>query len=292
MLVCTSCDAALAVPLNSLLPASAIQTLCSSYRTKIATNHSQECPFRIDAELSLIKESGGDNGDRSSDLSVVPGYMTSVLSPESLQLLEHSNSTNTLLSVMHRMKAGISEDKVLPLIDIPSNIREFEFNGESGDQVLAALVQKLKVEQSNSLLVLLAILGWTRIDEADIPKNGSTLSLGCPCCLAWMDLQLVDKSSQENTSTSRAEKRSRHETVDPLKAHRHYCPFLVGFPSTATGTGEKPGWQRILERSVPKEDETQPKTLTIDEDEDQTFYRLRNILRAGISKKRPSLSAD
>jgi hypothetical protein len=287
MLVCSSCDAALAVPLNSLLPATAIQTITDSYRTKIATNHLQECPFRIDAEICLTKIERNLENEKTG----VPGYMASVLAPESLKLLENSDPTKTLQAVIARMDGGLSERKSVPTIEIPSVISKFDCNGRRGDQLIASLAQKMNSDPT-STLTLLSVLGWTRIDAADLPKDEAKLSLGCPCCLAWMDLPLTDdagsSTSNKDSENSRVAKRSRQDpiNIDPLKAHRHYCPFLVGFPSSATKI-EKPGWQRILERSVEGESVTQT-TLTIDEDEDATFYRLRKILRSGISKKRPS----
>jgi hypothetical protein len=125
-------------------------------------------------------------------------------------------------------------------------------DGTTGEADLSAAIA-----ESAAAFVL---LGWMPCQDAtestnDASPNASTtiptrMSLECPMCLARMELPLTRDISGSSSSTSESPppaKRLRQLGLDPVQSHRHYCPYVCGFPVQTTGCGT-PIWQSLATR--------------------------------------------
>jgi hypothetical protein len=151
----------------------------------------------------------------------------------------------------------------------------------------------------------LVLLGWIPCPDAnestdhtstdatvaapDVSTTISTiLSLECPMCLARMELPLTRDSSTSESPPPR--KRSRQHALDPVQSHRHYCPYVCGFPVAATSSGETPIWQSLAIRLL-RDDQsssiTNPIATTAEDgasaDHDDAW--IRKMLRSAVSPR-------
>jgi hypothetical protein len=157
----------------------------------------------------------------------------------------------------------------------------------------------------------LSLLGWNPIPNAALDDADPVVSLGCPCCLAIMDLRLVpqqqignNKGSVEDSDEDESDRITKRQRIssrnlNPLEAHRHYCPYKVGFPEKAGVTN--PMWKIILKRLSEEnhDDEVEESTTTIEEITtdaavgvmDKSVDNVRRMLRAGIATRKIDLMA-
>jgi len=188
-----------------------------------------------------------------------------------------------------------------PRLQFPSKIREMNSRGE--------LSKFLGVDDES--ILILSLMGWKPIPNSSSCANGSTpvISLGCPLCLSMMELRLErrhglenDKDDNEEDETSRLTKRARtcSRYFNVLDAHRHYCPYKVGFPKKATETN--PVWEILLKRlckeiqlsgkvDFTKIKEAETNFVVPDEVLDDSIKKVRGILRSGIAPEKINLSA-
>lgn len=126
-----------------------------------------------------------------------------------------------------------------------------------------------------------------------------------------MDLRL-EQQQQKGSDKDRAEDSDENETdrltkrqrissrnLNPLDAHRHYCPYKVGFPEKAADTN--PMWKIILKRLCEEshDDKIEESTTTIEEITtdvavgvmDKSVDNVRRMLRAGIATRKIDLMA-
>jgi hypothetical protein len=292
MLACSECQAVLAISMHSNLSAPVVQTIFQNYRQQLATAHEPECSFRLDAEQSLLRHA-------PSSEHVIPSYLASVFPSPSVELLEHPSPRILLKNRIEELeKAADVADMSYPELELSREIRKYQLLGKSASELIFSLPKLLGTGYDST--TTLALLGWTPIDsklESDPPM----VSLGCPICLAWMDLALEpaehhspedppviiesDGDDDDSIGESAPKRRRAARVANPLTAHRHYCPYVSGFPTDAS-TRDAPVWQGLLER-VCRDSESTIVNDNRDEYEqgEETFEKLRKILRSGIASK-------
>ena len=304
MLVCSGCGSALAITLNTSLSANTYDKLCRAYRNKIVSCHSPSCAYRLSSieelESSETTMEGEDAmvGDETS--LAVPVYMSQVLAEDSVRLMEHPKPGTILRSNARKLSDKIRST----LLALNAN------NILDGACTSAWTFPKLQVEprilhmNSNKELskcvgcndesvLALALLGWRSIPTMSSNETTPILSFGCPCCLSIMDvsLELVTADDSDGDETDQSNKRQRiaSRNLNPLEAHRHYCPYRVGFPDKA---GESnPLWKIILYRLSEESKITESaniEELSTETDMrglDESVDNVRRILRAGIATR-------
>lgn len=288
--------------------------------------HATSCPFRLSFPEKLRSIEATDNAEKESSESdakevrlIVPIYMSQVLPEDSVRLMEHPRPSIILqqnakkLSETVRSLSCVTNNKNLfgasasspswsfPVLQIPSKIRQMNSSNE--------LTKILGCDDES--ISALSLLGWNPIPNAALDDADPVVSLGCPCCLAIMDLRLEiqqqkgnDKGSAEDSDgdeTDRLTKRQRisSRNLNPLEAHRHYCPYKVGFPEKAGATN--PMWKIILKRLCEEshDDGIGESTTTIEEITtdaavgvmDKSVDNVRRMLRAGIATRKIDLMA-
>ena len=308
MLVCAGCNSALAITLNSKLSAKTFDKLCQAYRNKIVTCHATSCPFRLTSSKELPSIEAVTEGptameatnDESSVQLTVPVYMGQVLPEDSVRLMEHPRPSLLLKKNVKQFTNAIrafSKDAGFPILQIPSKIREMN----------KTLGLNKMLDCGDESIMALSLLGWKPIPNVALDDSTPILSVGCPCCLAIMDLRfgLRDKTGNNENNAEicnevqpdRFNKRQRimSRNINPLEAHRHYCPYKVGFPEKAADTN--PLWKIILKRlckekqdsaETNKEDGTAVEEVATNSsiyDLEKSVGNVQKMLRAGIATR-------
>ena len=325
MLVCSSCSSALAITLNSKLSTNSYEKLCTAYRDRIVSNHDSKCPFRLSTEqfhyLENVEEekTGKDENEENKNVDtsttttstienyensrlIIPVFMGQVLPEETMRLMEHPTPSSIIRQ--HAKK----------LSDVTTTITEAETTSSSPSWRYPKLHIPTQFEQMYSSttelakflgcddesILTLSLLGWQKVDVNDSDR---VVTMGCPLCLSIIDLQLERQRiendvcvvvADDNDVMASPKKRQRTTSsryLNPLDAHRHYCPYKVGFPKKSTD--KNPVWKIILER-INKEYQCRQIhcTTTIhetssdvvaDEVLDESITNVRRILRTGIA---------
>ncbi|VEU43399.1 unnamed protein product [Pseudo-nitzschia multistriata] len=337
MLVCSSCGAALAITLNSKLSAKTFDKLCHAYRTKIVCNHDTNCPFRLSSvdelhslesseELDSVEVENDEDDSEHASLDV-PVYMGQVLPEDSVRLLEcyrpakimkqkskvlidaiRSLSCATNIGTTDENGNGAGDDRNTwgyPRLQIPTKIRQID----SDSKLTKAL------GCGDISILALTLLGWNPIPNKTGKKSAGTVSLGCPFCLSIMtvnpehqqqqqpqqlqeELEGSDNSDARQSDRTTKRQRMSCRNLNPLEAHRHYCPYKVGFPKKSSDSN--PVWKIILERLRKECHENDVHKCTKIREEatgvpatgfDKSIEKVRRILRAGIAPKEIDLNA-
>ena len=271
MLCCLTCGAVVAVILPSGLSVTAMDMLCAAYRTRLAQAHHSTCTFRLQAE-QYIKHQMNE--------AVLPTAFASIFPQDEVELLEHTSPAELL-----RARVGAIQDQceppcILPKLEIPHELHEFLSSQEGQSMSLLDHVAESGVLGTNQTnMVALAVLGW-RPTRTEQPTGGTgrlAVSLHCPLCLADIELLLVGAGEKEFPSDSRNCKRKQARYCNPYDAHRYYCPFICGFPSTLTTEGT-PLWKVLLKKM---EETTRSRTIELDSSPTETT-QIRAIIQSGI----------
>jgi hypothetical protein len=118
--------------------------------------------------------------------------------------------------------------------------------------------------------------------------------LECPMCLARMELPLTRDSRTDTSESPPPRKRSRQLALDPVQSHRHYCPYVCGFPTAATSSCETtPIWQSLAIRLL-RDDQSSSSTststsqisaTTVDDSVDHDDAWIRKMLQSAVSPR-------
>mmetsp|Transcript_2646 Transcript_2646/g.2905 ORF Transcript_2646/g.2905 Transcript_2646/m.2905 type:complete len:324 (-) Transcript_2646:279-1250(-) len=322
MLVCTSCSSALAITLNSKLSANSSEKLCSIYRERIVSYHDTKCPFRLSTEqfhyLQAVEETdnyaderGRGNIDATKNENnskafyqksrlIIPVFMARFLPEESIRLMEHPTPSSIirqhakkLSDVLLSFSVSLSSSSLswrYPKLKIPSKFQRSQ-----------KLTKFLGYDES---IITLSLLGWQKVN---VNKSDRVVTMGCPLCFSLMGLQLdrelggnnknvvVAEDDSDVNESGRSPKRRKYRDLNPLDAHRHYCPYKVGFPRI--DTERNPIWKIILDR-VDEESQCGQKlhsgagtveetssNVVADDVLNESINNVRRILRTGIASK-------
>jgi hypothetical protein len=247
-----------------------------------------------------------------SEMTLVPTFLASVLPPQSVELIEHPAPRMLLRERLDQLVAACQAWRY-PELEIAVEIINYRVDGETNSRegrtnFLSRVAHILGAGYDS--IIALTLFGWIPIDDHLSTNMDSTfpkVTVGCPICLAWMDLETLEKSappstpdkvqiiiesddddSSDETTFPPAPKRQRpnriHNPPNPLTAHRHYCPFVCGFP-TDTSTRDTPVWRGIVARLFQEARATEgDQVFDATTDGDQAISRIRKILRSGIKK--------
>jgi len=292
MLSCPSCGAVMAVTFSSDLSVTAVEKLCSTYRANMVQMHQANCPFRLLAEQCLRQEINEDNESNETSL---PTSFAAVFPGDAVELLEHPSPAEILRERVSAIRAMANENSfVFPKIAVP-----VEFYSQQEDchpaSILDSVVESgvlgtgIGMDSDQKYLIILAVLGWmptiVRIDESE-PTAQAVMSLKCPLCLATMEIPSVAVSNREEQASAhpRKHRRTVARHCNPHDAHRYYCPYVCGFPGTATGHG-KPLWKLVMERlrDIPQSHNE------VDDLPLANFTRIQGIIKSGIRSQRVQL---
>jgi hypothetical protein len=326
MLVCSSCSSALAINITSKLSTNSYEKLCSAYRDRIVSNHDSKCPFRLSTEQFHYLENVEDEENKNVDTStttennentktslqksslIIPVFMGRVLPEETMRLMEHPTPSSIIrqhakklsdvtITITEAETTSSSPSWRYPRLHIPTQIQQMYSSTTELTKFLGC---------DDESILTLSLLGWQKVDVNDSDR---VVTMGCPLCLSIMELQL-ERQRMENgicvvvadedegtevrsarvpTPKKRQKKSARY--LNPLDAHRHYCPVKVGFPKTST-EDKNPVWKIILER-INKEYQCRKINSTAiqetssdvvaDEVLDESITNVRRILRTGIA---------
>jgi hypothetical protein len=119
------------------------------------------------------------------------------------------------------------------------DIEEFLHEGETGEAFVTRVSATLGTKEEHKWAAVLALFGWEPLDNLSEWKK--VLMMHCSTCLAQGRLHVQDTN---DTGIAPPAKRQRVEErlFNPILCHRHYCPFVCGFPSEGTTV---PMWQTI-----------------------------------------------
>lgn len=296
ILACSSCKEALAITLHSYLSVDSVDKICKVYRQKLATAHKKDCPFRLDGEQFLRLD------DTQCEKTVIPAYMASVFPHDLVELMENRSPSSILRQHVKKLEdicLSIPSTKTrwnYPKLVISEEIRKYS-SSEEDDGHESSFISDISclLGTHDQSVAILAILGWTPITDTPNP----VVSLGCPICLSLMELTLEkyneDSESKEGTESEPRSKKQRKLAMfcNPHDAHRHYCPFQMGFPTTMSGHAT-PMWRTLLSRlhQEKKSNESlQEPTVGLTEDSDN-YDKIRSILWSAIVPKKVDLSQD
>ena len=237
ILLCSSCNSALAILLNNSLSAAALKRITSTYRQQLATGHGRNCPFRLDAEQALLREGSVGAQDvsahgRSTDQKVnmvVPIFLASVLPSDAMELMEQQLPRSLLRARIDRFEEALNHAverfklQITPSKQRRRDSRAWQYpalkyipefkafrpavlasNEDNSDDMLSQAADC--IGNGNATTTALSLLGWNplRIEHGETFGDNScpVVRVTCSLCLAQRDLKLVKKSVVEFCSDS------------------------------------------------------------------------------------------
>jgi hypothetical protein len=326
MLVCDHCQAAWAVVFRPGLTASATQHLTRLYETQLSKAHAESCYFGEEAAQYNLDHAATTAGVTEKDAvldclePIVPTLLARVFPADLMHVLEHPNPQALLGDQWGKLLAAIAsrteteEGFVFPNMPVPASVSNYCASKDPADSLETSLLAKLvtifqKTDLSTTMLsnstaesaAALVLLGWIPRQETVVvidANPNSTMALECPICLARMQVSLALPQHQPRSSSAESpppRKRPRPQTLDPVEMHRHYCPYVCGFPAHGN-TRATPIWKILASRLVAGSMGGPTITAaTADTPRDDAW--IRNILQSAVSprgthKGRPSIPLE
>jgi C3HC zinc finger-like/Rsm1-like len=274
VLMCSSCEAVVAILIPASLSLTSKKALTAHYAEQLYKTHKDHCLRRKEAEYLF------------RDPKCVPAPLARVLPSSALELIEQESSMFLLPLIQMRM------DTLCPLIQalqtplhLPSGFLSYlsDTDGTAAtktlpNRLLEQLQQETGIEGQNSeapfeknveeTAISLTLTGW-ELQPADTAEA----SLCCSFCSVRQSLVKISPvADTDSPATKRQRLPSPSRWNQPLEAHRYYCPWIcVCFQST------KPLWQVLADRLLAR-----PDLSSVDQD----WSHMHKLLKAGISSKR------
>ena len=261
-----------------------METLCAAYRTRLAQAHDTNCTFRLQAEQYMKHQ---------MNQSFLPTAFSSIFPQDEVELLEHPSPAGVLRARVAAIQDIASQNQcehqcVFPKLDLPHELHAFLSNQEGHSKsILDHVAESGALGTNQTFLVGLAVLGWKPTTTDKYP-NGRTSSLAvllrCPLCLSDMELSLIGTGEEECASDSQKRQKRLPRHINPFDAHRYYCPFICGFPSTMTTSGT-PLWKVLLEKI-----EGRPRSRAVEHDSwPSETTKMCAIVQSGIQPQKVDL---
>jgi hypothetical protein len=225
--------------------------------------------------------------------TVLPTAFASIFPQDEVELLEHASPAELLRARVAAIQGIARQDPceppcIFPKLDIPHELHAFLSSQEGQSKsILDHIAESGVLGTNQTYMVGLAVLGWrpTRRDEDPTVCAGRlVVSLHCPLCLANMEFSLIGAGEEEYPSDSRNIQEKHVRYCNPHDAHRYYCPFICGFPSTLTTTGT-PLWKVLLTRIEGIEETPQSRKIELDSSPTETA-QIRAIIQSGIGPQK------
>jgi C3HC zinc finger-like len=288
MLCCTSCGELMALTLPSGLSFTAVENVCSIYRTNLAQAHKESCTFRLQAEQYMRQ--------RISVTGVLPAAFANVFPLNVVELLEHPSPVGLLQERIAAIQAMAPQNQeksplVFPKLELGVELTSFLSNRQGQPKNMLDYIAEMEILGTDQKdMVALAVLGWIPNRSTCVEDSDGTchwvVSFRCPLCLSDMALSLLTTGQQEGEDSSDSRKRRKKlaQHCNPHDAHRYYCPFICGFPSTIAKAGA-PFWRVLLERLE------EPSDGCDDEGNNSTaeITRIRAIIKSMIRPQKVEL---
>ena len=233
MIVCVKCQAVVAIAFHPVLKAADEARITNIYREQLCTAHKVTCPFHSNAF------------PKCNPSTIVPSYLGSVLPQESVRLFEQSTPKVKLQEQVKLLLEAVGGRDPVPL-DLPAIQMKKCLNHDETVEAFVSHVSNALGNGENEWVAILALFCWQPVEKHS-KHSDATAMLQCPVCLAHCGLLLQNRDESDDSSVDdpRPAKRRRDvhpKQMNPMTAHRHYCPVIFGFP---TQDSKEPMWQKI-----------------------------------------------
>jgi hypothetical protein len=283
LLECTSCHAALKIDLPHCLSVAARARLTCKLEDELAAVHRDACPFRHDAEQYLGEVVAAETSP------LVPTLLAQVWPAETMELLDQP--WMVLPTRWKQVRTSIEQSCVAEW-EIPAKMVNFRVKDGEGEDLLSQLVEIVRhrsrpneeeqeeesprQQDKERMAMALVLLGWT-------PETATSDQVAVQCGVCNVRLQPTRVTTTTTTGQEPLAKRPRTSSSTDLdQGHRHYCPFVCGFPWRGA-TRATPLWESLARRLLEPEEPSPTAS---------SWIELRQILRAGISQKRGTLASS
>ena len=251
ILVCVHCNAALAIKFHSSLKPADKWKITKEFRSRLCSGHIITCLFHSSRFPPM------DGPMPAWAVSIIPEYLMEIMDSPTLGLPAIFEKRTMEFKVTAQKNVIFPLD--LSFLEVGQNIIED--------------VHHMLGKFPYTFLALV-IFGWESISSS----NDSKFILQCGLCLAQSEIFCSNDNNQEHSEIDQpTQKRQKiSNAMNPLTAHRHYCPMKCGFPKDASSA--VPLWQTIANKLL--EDSPQ-----LDLELDLGLRSLQQMLSSSISDR-------
>jgi C3HC zinc finger-like len=304
-LSCPSCHAEVMLWIPSVLSTTGQMDLVAQYQQLLWKSHAMHCRHRKEAEYLINTALKPPREPPNVSSVVVPTLLARALpSPSttsdvsSLELVEQPNPFpifGTKWRQFYSQMVALSEAPV----QLPDTVLQFDWDATSScGTLLTRLVDRIqeKEDQEKPAVVNLdhalgrsaaeaaaamVLLGWELLLSGDAISDATNdsnppASIHCVFCLAQHPL--IKRSEDHLLSRKRPRDAVFSLWNQPWAAHRHYCPWVGGFPQTGRSDTTRPLWEGLAARLL--------RTGCDHPDDDPPSSVVRQQIRAGVSPVR------
>ena len=299
----------MAVTYISGLSTFAKDKLTCRYEQQLGTQHKETCTFRRDA-----LEYFGDEEKEHADDWIIPRVFTTYFPPDLIELAESKRPAIVLAKeVRQQMEGNIAWGTIH--LEYHASLLQYQAPAANnatgatdsemglGDCLVLALAKAgcrfNNVEKAKTVALIL-LLGWEPKESGG--KDKASISFSCQLCRATADVPCKDEGDddgdKETDTTEPQAKRSRPSGWDPLYAHRHYCPYVCGFPRKGASRGT-PLWKSLADKVLLASSSSSLLSDTIEDEtslpnlkEKSEWEQVNALLNAAIVRARPRVDSN
>jgi hypothetical protein len=265
MLVCETCKAALSIQTHPNLKAEDVRRISDVYQTKLCNGHNVTCTFH-------------SSTFPKSPSTIIPATLASVLPQETVQLVEHPTPQKLLQKRVQKLVDSIGEARQIPSVDLPAKeMKEFLREGETPEVFISRVSAAIGTE--HTWAAMLALFGWEPMKR--VSESYEMPMMHCTTCLAQGRLPVQGVLFCFGITPPAKKQRTSERLLNPILSHRHYCPFICGFPSDGSSI---PMWQTITTNLLrSKESAKDYDTTGIGGKEEEILMKIHRVLKSGIA---------
>lgn len=307
-LTCENCKAVISILIPPTLSVTARYKLAAQYQQNLWQAHAIQCWHRKNSEYLINTAlSSTQELHRKGLQPVIPTPLARLLPTQSssLELVEHSAPwplfRQRWLNLYPRVVAfnypldvptymlyyGTKSDSATTLLKrLVGRLLSFDDDGDAEPLPSVPSIEtpdEIEASESASALVL---TGW---DLRCNDNEESSAAVECIFCLSRQPLTriavVVGTNLEDESPQAKRRRVMSSKWNQPITAHRYYCPWVCGFPTTTVGgncdsiTTTPPLWQILADRLLAPQ---QPDT--------NALVEIHKLLRAGVSSRRMKLS--
>ena len=301
ILQCQKCQAIVSVSYMAGLSTFASDKLTCRYEQQLGSAHDESCVFRKEAEAYFAEK------EERKESSILPSVFFKYFPMELVELVEARRPIATFGA---QVKQRLNNERVATMCEsvqfhhhasVMAYRPPISTDNDESVAIEESLFQTIKTAQcdfgnaaetSIKVASLLTLFGW----YPDVDKANTSMS--CQLCGVALDNLLppgaekAPEASSSSSSPSTSEpptKRTRvASTVDLLSSHRHYCPYVCGFPRQGASCGV-PLWKALADKllAVPKitasDIDAEPSDDLCNKSE---WVKVNALLNAGLARPR------
>ena len=275
----------------------AVDKLTCRYEKQLGSAHKEICTFRQDAMKYFENET--EKGRNEDSNGIIPFPFTNYFSTDFVELAESERPAIVFAKQLkQRLEGKIAWELVR--LEYPATLLQYKPATKSssddtestlGESLLEALsrahysFKEEAPERVNSALYLL-LLGWKPEDPCE-----ESITLICELCNKTVDA--AHRQNGEGYTTEEPQpKRPRPSGFNPVHAHRHYCPFVCGFPRYGAPRAT-PMWQALADKMLATclSLSTDPPSLCSSEGK-SAWVQANELLNAAIVRKQMPADVD